>query len=105
MLRSSGKDLVRSITRNLLAPTTPDVEDQLMMSGVQSVEFSCFDGLQWSDTWDTTGLTSVNTNLPVAVRVRHPTGGDSNKNAQPIEILVPVDAQSRTNATQHNHAP
>jgi type II secretion system protein J len=96
---SSGKDLYRSITRNLLAPTMPDVEDQLMMGGVESVEFSCFDGSQWSDTWDTTELTSATTNLPVAVRVRIQLAGDSKKNAQPIEILVPVDSQSRSNAT------
>jgi type II secretion system protein J len=96
---SSGKDLYRSITRNLLASATPDVEDQLMIGGVESVEFSCFDGSQWSDTWDTTELTSATTNLPVAVRVRIQLAGDSKKNAPPIEILVPIDSQSRSNAT------
>jgi type II secretion system protein J len=97
-----GRDLIRSITRNLLTATTPDVEDQLMMSGVQSVEFSCFDGSQWSDTWDTTGLTSANTNLPVAVRVRIQLADDSDKDAQPVEILVPVDSQSRSNSIAGN---
>ena len=58
----------------VMAVTTPDVEDQWMLSGVQSIEFSCFDGSQWQDTWDTTGVTSVNTNLPLAVRVRHSNG-------------------------------
>ena len=58
----------------VMAVTTPDVDDQWMLSGVQSIEFSCFDGSQWYDTWDTTGMTSVNTNLPLAVRVRHSTG-------------------------------
>jgi type II secretion system protein J len=92
----SGKDLVRSITRNLLSPTTPDVEDQWMMSGVQNLTISCYDGAQWWNTWDTTGLTSANTNLPVAVRVDiQPVGNQMS----PIEILVPMDAQSRTNAT------
>jgi type II secretion system protein J len=92
---AAGKDLVRSIARNLLTITTPEVEDQLMLSGVASIKFSCFDGSQWQDTWDTTGVTSVNTNLPLAVRVDIQMSG--NNNPQPIEILVPIDSQSRTN--------
>jgi type II secretion system protein J len=91
-----GKDLVRSITRNLLSPTMPDVEDQWMMSGVQNLTISCYDGAQWWNTWDTTGLTSANTNLPVAVRMDiQPVGNQMS----PIEILVPIDSQSRTNMT------
>jgi len=99
-----GKDLYRSVTRNILAATTPDVADQWMLSGVQSIEFSCFDGSQWSDTWDTTGVTSVNTNLPVAVRVRIQLAGNNPANTQPIEILVPIDSQSRTNAVLNTTA-
>lgn len=91
-----GKDLVRSITRNLLSPTTPDVEDQWMMGGVQNLTISCYDGTQWWNTWDTTGLTSVNTNLPTAVRVDIQPVGDQ---MSPIEILVPIDSLSRTNVT------
>jgi len=93
-----GKDLVRSVVRNLLTITTPDVEDQLMLSGVQNIKFSCFDGSQWQDTWDTTGVTSVYTNLPLAVRVDIQMAGNNSANAQPIELVVPIDAQSRTNA-------
>jgi type II secretion system protein J len=91
----SGKDLIRSVTRNLLTPTTPEVEDQWMMSGVQNITISCYDGAQWWNTWDTTGLTSVNTNLPNAVRVDIQPVGDQS----PIEILAPIDSQARTNVT------
>jgi hypothetical protein len=42
-------------------------------------------------------MTSANTNLPVAVRVDIQLSGD--KNASPIEILVPIDSQSRSNST------
>ena len=96
-----GRDLVRSVTRNLLTLATPDVEDQWMMSGVQSIEISCFDGAQWYDTWDTTGTTTANTNLPVAVRVVIQMAANHNGNArpQPIQMLVPIDSQSRTNMT------
>jgi type II secretion system protein J len=92
---ATGRDLIRSVVRNLLSTTTPEVDDQLMMSGVASIKFSCFDGSQWQDSWDTTGLTSVNTNLPVAVRVDIQMSG--NNNSQPIEMVVPIDAQARTN--------
>jgi hypothetical protein len=92
---AGGQDLVRTVTRNLLTTTTPEIEQQLMLSHVASVKFSCFDGTQWQDTWDTTGATSVSTNLPLAVRVDiQLTGGDS---TQPIEMLVPIDLQARTN--------
>jgi len=75
------------------------VEDQLMIRGVESVKFSCYDGSQWSDTWDTTDPTSVSTNLPAAVRVDIQPAGGSAKNWLPIEILVPIDSQSRSNST------
>jgi type II secretion system protein J len=91
-----GKDLIRSVTRNLLTQTTPDVEDQWMMSGIQSITFSCYDGAQWWTSWDTTGLTSANTNLPAAVRVDiQPVGNQMS----PFEIVVPIDLQATTNVT------
>lgn len=92
---AAGRDLYRSITRNLLALNTPEVTDQLMLSGVTSVEFSCYDGAQWNDTWDTTSMSSLNTNLPLAVRVDIQMAG--NANAQPVEIVVPIDSVARTN--------
>jgi len=94
----NGRDMYRSVTRNLLTETTPDVEDQLMIRGVDSVQFSAYDGSQWNDSWDTTDTTSANTNLPVAVRVDIQLTS-SGKNSLPIEILVPIDSQSRTNST------
>ena len=93
-----GRDLIRSVVRNLLNMTTPDVEDQFMLSGVQDIKFSCFDGAQWQDTWDTTSQNSVNTNLPVAIRVDiQLSGNNNNNNNPPIEMFVPVDVQMRTN--------
>jgi type II secretion system protein J len=93
---SGRRDLYRSVTRNLLSFSgTPEVEDQLMLSGVESVRFSCYDGAQWLDAWDTTDYTSINTNLPLAVRVRiQMAGGDAN---EPIQLVVPIDSVSRTN--------
>ncbi len=93
-----GRDLYRSVVRNLLTLTTPDVQDQLMLSGVQDIKFTCFDGAAWQETWDTTGLTSTETNLPLAVRVDIQMAGNNAATAQAIELVVPIDAQMRTNA-------
>jgi type II secretion system protein J len=90
-----GQDLYRSVTRNLLAVSQPEVTEQLMLSGVQSLKFSCYDGTQWDDTWDTTNPTATYTNLPLAVRVEIQMAGRSD--LQPIELVVPIDSQSRTN--------
>ncbi|HEY1716988.1 MAG TPA: type II secretion system protein GspJ [Verrucomicrobiae bacterium] len=91
-----GKDLYRSVFRNLLTVSTPVADDQFMLSGVDSIKFSCYDGAQWQDAWDTTSATAVNTNLPVAVRVDIQMAG--NPSAQPVEIVMPIDSVSRTNA-------
>ena len=98
-----GRDLYRSVMRNLLAVSTPDVTDQLMLNGVASLKFSCYDGTQWDDTWDTTSPTAIYTNLPLAVRVDIQMAGRSDLG--PIEIVVPIDSQSRTNITITNPAP
>jgi type II secretion system protein J len=93
---ATGRDLYRSVMRNLLAVATPDVTEQLMLSGVATLKFSCYDGAQWNDTWDTTDPTAINTNLPAAVRVDIQMAGRSDLG--PIEIVVPIDSQPRTNA-------
>jgi hypothetical protein len=94
-----GKDLFRSVTRNLLTAATPDVEDQWLMGGVETLTVSCFDGNQWQTTWDTTATTSVNTNLPLAVRVEIQLAANTGATRpSPIQILVPIDSQSRTNS-------
>ena len=90
-----GKELVRSITRNLLTAIPPQPQDQSLLGGVQSVEYSCYDGTLWRDNWDTTGS---DTNLPTAVRVRiQMAGNGGSADQQPIEIVVPIESQARTN--------
>ena len=95
-LSEPGKNLYRSVVRNLLPAATPEVDDQFLLGGVSSIKFTCYDGTLWQDTWDTTIVGSPNTNLPVAVRVDIQMAG--NAAAQPVEIVVPIDAVARTNA-------
>ncbi len=95
-----GKDLIRSVTRNLLSTVTPTPSDQLLLGGVNTLEFECYDGSQWRNTWDTT---QSDTNLPVAIRLRLQLSGstpDDARRQQPIELLVAIDPQISTNLTQ-----
>jgi type II secretion system protein J len=93
-----GQDLYRSITRNLLATIAAQPEDQWMMGGVESIQFSCYDGTQWRDSWDTT---QTDTNLPTAVRIRVLLASNNRGSTLPrsIEMVVPIDSRSRTNTT------
>jgi len=92
-----GMDLVRCINRNLLAVTTQTPDIQPLLSHVNTVDFDCYDGSQWRNSWDTS---AGDTNLPTAVRIRiHLTannGEDATKKA-PLELLVPLMTLTRTN--------
>jgi len=93
----NGKDLVRSVTRNILTTGTVDVDDQWMMGGVADLRISCYDGQQWQNTWDTTDPTSSTTNLPLAVKVEIQLADNGGGRLAPLQFLVPIDQQSRTN--------
>jgi type II secretion system protein J len=93
----AGMDLVRCVNHNLLATITPTPEIQSLLSHVETVEFDCYDGSQWRNTWDTS---AGDTNLPTAVRIRIQLlaqfGEDASKKA-PLEVMVPLGTVTRTN--------
>jgi hypothetical protein len=97
---NSGKDLIRTVGRNLLSTTGIEWTDQWLLGNVETLQFSCYDGIEWRDAWDTS---SAETNLPTAVRVRlqfvaDDTGGVRNR--EPMEMVFPLVTLLRTNATQ-----
>ena len=95
--RENGKDLVRSVSRNVLASGAQEAIERPLMGNVKSLEFACYDGIQWRDSWDTS---LGDTNLPVAVRIRVRLAGENKPNApvqEPYELVVPLLSQSRTN--------
>jgi type II secretory pathway component PulJ len=96
---AGGKELIRSTSRNLLSTGLLDYNEQSLLGNIQTIEFACYDGMNWRDLWDTS---LTDTNLPSAVRVRIHTVADENvdlRNRQPIELIVPLITQSRTNQT------
>jgi len=95
---TGGRDLIRSVSRNLLPVTTQEATDQWLLGNVLNLEVACYDGFEWRDSWDST---LGDTNLPVAVRVRIELAADNaadTRNREPIELIVPLGIQSRTNA-------
>ncbi len=94
--KALGQDLVRYVNRNLLATTTVTPDTQLLMSDVERVDFECYDGAQWRNTWDTS---AGDTNLPTAVRIRIQPAVDrtiSGSKPEPLELIVPLITQTRT---------
>ena len=95
--RPAGQDLVRAVTRNLLAPTQPDLSEQSLLSGVNLLRFSFYDGTNWQTTWDSTNAVAP---IPQAIKVeidfaKADSGG---QDRLPIEIVVPVVTQEQTNS-------
>jgi type II secretion system protein J len=97
--RSRGRDLVRSVTRNLLSTAVEYPEEQRLAENIESMEFLCHDGVNWRGQWDTS---LGDTNLPSAVKVRilmaREQSGDILRR-QPLEMVVALTVQTRTNAT------
>lgn len=88
-----GKDLIRYVSRNLLATVQEPPEQQWLLGGIDRMEFLCFDGNNWRDSWDTT---MGDTNLPAAIRVRllmAATNAVMARNPEILELLVPLSMQ------------
>jgi type II secretion system protein J len=116
---SNAKNLVRTVTRNLLPvqnTTTDDDDDsRVVLTGVTSAVFEFYDGTAWTDYWDSTtsNTTTVSTStttttsaagaaaLPTAIRFSVGlVASDGNQtNQAPIEIVVPVFVMSATAAS------
>ena len=99
-----GRDLMRIVSRNLLSSAAQQYDEQFVMGNVQSLQFSCYDGLNWRDSWDTT---MGDTNLPLAVKIRLLVKPDENVDArqvEPYELVVPIVSLTHTNSTQSTNS-
>jgi general secretion pathway protein J len=86
-----GRDFVRVVTRNLLATTIEEPPEQGLLTGVESLEFSYYDGDAWEDSWDSTAHQDES---PQAVRVRieFAVGEGEMRGARPFESVIEVVA-------------
>lgn len=89
-----GQDLVRGVTRNLLAANPTPPEPQALLHDVQNLQFSYYDGTNWNDTWSTS-----QSNVPVAIRVSLDFAQAQGAQSKPsVQFLVPVVTWSSTNS-------
>ena len=98
MSRTVGKDLIRAVTRNVMATSQPDLLEQAILTGVNLLEILYYDGTTWRDTWDSTMQTPA---VPLAVKVHVEFAPRELKEAAkpPLEVVVPLLVQAPTNTT------
>ncbi len=95
---TNGMDLVRAVTRNLLPSATEDLTELRLIGGVESLEFYFYSDTEWRDTWDST---IEETPLPQAIKflVHFAPAEAAQKQLRPMEFVVPLVTQARTNQT------
>jgi type II secretion system protein J len=106
-LSSSGRDLVRIVKRNLLPAAEEQAEEQRLMSDVNRVDFSFYDGSSWRTSWNSTNEL---TTLPRAIKVEitleseppAPGSRATTTSRLPIQMVVPIMLASVTNSTATN---
>jgi hypothetical protein len=83
----AGRDLVRAVTRNLLPVQEGLPEEEMVLGGVESAALSYFDGLGWTETWDSTATETLPSALRFSFVLAGETGGGP---AGTYEVVVPV---------------
>ena len=105
--KPAGKDLIRSVSRNLLPSLQDQNEQERLLTGVQTLTFLYHDGSQWRESWDSTvenTTTGLSNGLPAAVKVQLQLANENSSGSRsrelPIEIVVPIVVIQRTNQVQ-----
>jgi prepilin-type N-terminal cleavage/methylation domain-containing protein len=94
-MNAAGRDLVRGVTRNLLASTPEAPVQQVLIGGVQNLQLSFFDGTNWNDSWSTT-LSNTPVEVKVSISFAAPkTGGPARPT---VQFTVPVVIMASTNS-------
>jgi general secretion pathway protein J len=94
-----GKELFRSVTRNLLPTLHDEAESQFLLSGVESMFFFFYDGNQWRDYWDSTAEPGK---LPQAIKVELVFASENpwDNQQEPMSLVVPLVAQANPDASE-----
>jgi prepilin-type N-terminal cleavage/methylation domain-containing protein len=95
-----GRDLVRSVSRDLLSPIgIEDPIEERLLNNVEDMQIDCLSGTQWLPNWDTT---MGDTGLPTAIRIRIQLATEDRaaRSQQPIEMIMPLYVQGLTNISE-----
>lgn len=97
------KNLVRVVTRNLLpVQETDEGEEQVLLEGVLSATMSYYDGVAWTDTWDSEATSTLPRAIKLSI-IMAPTGA-STTNPEPIDLVVPVYVRTTTSEREDQEA-
>lgn len=102
---AAGRDLVRVVKRNPLPVLEAEAEEQWMMSGVERIDFSFYDGSNWRISWNSTNEVTplpkaIRVEITVAQEISNPGGGRiANTSATVLQLVVPVLVAASTNTT------
>lgn len=95
-----GFDLVRSVVRNLLETEIEEPEEEILLNGIQSLDFTYYDGEYWQESWDSTTQEDP---MPVAVKAYiefvEPENDDGVKQ-KPIEIVCELVMEPKQTESQ-----
>jgi len=89
-------EMVRAVTRNLLASGSQDLEETPLVSNLETMQITFYNGSDWVNTWYSTNQEPA---LPQAIKMSlFFTATDSGQPArEPLEFLVPILTQAPTN--------
>ncbi len=99
----AGRDLVRVLKRNLLPVLQVEAEEQRLMSGVERIDFSFYDGSSWRTSWNSTNDV---TPLPKAIKVEIVVAPEPTETGRPrpntfalapLQLVVPILVTASTN--------
>lgn len=91
-----GSDLLRVVTRNLLPLEESAVEPEVVLHGVAAASVLFYDGMGWTEAWDSTATNSVPTGIKLSLVMR---SADSAQNAPaPVELVVPISVATSSQA-------
>jgi type II secretion system protein J len=93
----STKDLVRVVTRNLLPVQEPEADDVVLLHGVASASVSFYDGMGWTETWDSEATSTLPTAIRFTLTMASKGAGEA---PAPHELVVPVVATTVTSQQQ-----
>ncbi len=96
---SKGLFLVRTVTRNLLPSTTEDSKSEVLLSGINMIEFSYYDGEEWAESWDSSAEENA---LPKAVKaiISFRENPDSTEPVHPdVELVIALGIQPAPTST------
>jgi len=93
----NAKDLVRVVTRNLIPVQEAVPDEQVLLHGVAAVNVMFYDGIGWTDTWDS----EASSTLPRAIKFSLTMASENAQvSLDPTELVVPVLVTTTTSAAE-----